>query len=155
MTTRPLAPGPPKDFCSCGCGLFGAPRKKVWRGESIGHVSRCECPRCRGGRTKAQARRRENRIAKDLGGTRAYASGVISGYDIATDLIEIEETSNVALTRGLFRWWDSKQLQKKMARLLSRNLRSVAFVASRSGKPELAVLPYESLKNLLELARRP
>lgn len=154
LTDRPIAPGPQKAECVCGCGLYGSPRVKVWRGETVGHVRACACPRCRGGRTKSQARVRENRIAKDWGLERSYGSGVISGYDLSDDLIEIEETAQVSLVRGLKRWWLSAQIQNKMARLLSRNLRSRAFVASWDGKAQLVVLPADDFKNLLEMARR-
>lgn len=155
LTNRPIVQGRPKDYCVCGCGLHGAPRQKVWRGEMVGHVSRCACPRCTGGRVKARARTRENKLAKDTGGVRAYASGVISGWDVATDLIEMEETADKALVRGLFSWWESKQIQRKMGRLLSRNLRPIAFVASRDGKHQLVAMPYESFLALLQLAQRP
>ena len=35
-----------KSDCICGCGKYGTPRKKLHRGDSIGHVTSCTCHRC-------------------------------------------------------------------------------------------------------------
>lgn len=45
--------------------------------------------------------------------------------------------------RGLRRWWTSKQMQTKVARLLARDGEAHAFVASWDGRPQLVVVPYE------------
>jgi hypothetical protein len=133
--------GPDKLDCPCGCGLFGTPVRRA-RGDGLRHVRGCPCRRCKASRVKPRARRRENRVAKDLGGTRDIMSGAITGADVTAGLWSFEETSNVALVRGLRRWWESKQIRTKMARLEARpDLH--AFVASWDGRPQLVVSPYE------------
>lgn len=132
--------------CPCGeCGLWGQPRVRVWAGETTGHVRRCTCRRCRGGRTRASARRRENRIAKDTEGIRELLSGGVSGRDVTTGSgIWIEETANKSLVAGLRRWWESKQIRAKTRRCREQSVARWVFVASWSGRPQVVIEPYES-----------
>lgn len=129
--------------CACGCALVGRPRKKVWQGETVGHVPKCACRRCSGGRQRPKSRKRENRIAKQLGGERVALSGQLSGVDVTTSVVDIEETANADLVRGLFRWWDSKQIQSKTKRLMDRRLLPRAFVCWE-GRRALVVMPFDA-----------
>lgn len=140
---------PELEPCACGCGLQGRPRKKVWK-DGTAHVPRCQCRRCKGGRQGGNARRRENRIAKQTGGERAVMSGALSGYDGRSGLWVWEETSNVALVQGLRRWWESKQIRTKTARLMALNGYARAFIATWDGKPRLVVIPYEDWAGQVE-----
>lgn len=118
--------------CPCGCGTFGS------------------CNRCNGSRVKARASRRERKMALVTSGTRHPMSGALSGVDVTLgDLLDVEETANVSLVRGLRRWWTSKAIQTKTARLMARTLRPRAFVASWDGKPRLVVMPWVDLVRLL------
>jgi len=153
-TQRPTR-GPQKMSCPCSdenCNLFGTPRKKVWRGETIGHVRGCPCRRCAGSRHKKNAGARERRIAKDVGGERSPLSGAVSGWDIGTPVIKIEETSNHALVRGLRRYVESKQFTSKVRRLSEQTTFAWAFLASWEGKPRWYLLPAESFRELHEWA---
>lgn len=115
--------------CACGCGRVGQPRKKVWTGETVGHVKGCECRRCKGGRTKSRASARERRIAKATGGERSPLSGALSGHDVVTGAgTFVEETANVSLVRGFFSWWDGKGTQAKTQRVREQNLAPWAYV---------------------------
>lgn len=151
MTAQLPLPGPTKESCGCGCGRFGSLRTKVWR-DGTRCVKFCECPRCQGGRVKARARTRENRIAKDVGGTRAFASGILTGFDVASSVVEIEETSNQTIVRGIRRWWNSKTVEAKVARLMSHRRRARALVLHWDKAPRLAVMPYTDFVELAQLA---
>jgi hypothetical protein len=101
------------------------------------------------------ARKRENKIAKAIGGQRDSRSGGLSGVDVASLVVEIEETSNQAVTRGLRRWWESKTVKNKRARLWSRTFSDAepVLVASWDGKPQLAVLEFDSFARLAAAAQ--
>jgi hypothetical protein len=137
-----MLPGPDKLDCPCGCGKFGTPRRKAW-GDGLRHVSRCPCPRCVGGRQSGKARRRENKVAKDLGGHRHALSGGLSGADVSAGYWSFEETSNEAIVRGFRRWWTSKGVRSKLARLFARRGEAHALVLSWDGRPQVVVTPYE------------
>jgi hypothetical protein len=145
-----MLPGPEYADCGCGCGLYGALRVRAWR-NGVHCVRRCSCRQCQGGRTKARARRREGKMARQINAERTWGSGVIAGYDLGGANVEIEETANVALVAGLKRWWFSKQVQTKLARLLARSLRPRFFVASWDGKPRLVVGKWEDFVQVLAL----
>jgi hypothetical protein len=142
MTDQLPLPGPVKIACPCGCLLFGTPKKKAW-GDGLHHVRACQCRRCKGGRTSSTARRRENRIARDTGGTREPMSGNLSGKDVTIGLWSIEETANEAIVRGIRRWWTSKGVRTKMARLMARHGEAHSLVCSWDGRPQIVVTPYE------------
>lgn len=149
MTALPL-PGPVKDDCPCGCGLFGALTKPHRDGTH--HVRKCVCPRCRGRNVKRSSGNRERRIAKRIGGERSALSGAMSGYDIRVALkgggyAYIEETTNAAFCRGLESWWANAGTQSKLSRLLHRKdgLRVVMT-------PGLMVIPRVDGEALLLLA---
>lgn len=136
-------PGP----CACGCGLLGRPKVKAWA-NGVRCNKGCQCRRCVGGRQTGKARRRENRIARELGLERSVLSGALNGADLV-GYLEIEETSNVAIVRGLRRWWGSQQVRAKVARLYARpGTAPKAFVASWDGRPRLVVMEYEDAARL-------
>lgn len=134
--------GPIKVDCPCGCGLFGVQRKKAW-GDGLRHVRRCECRRCRGSRQRPNARRREHVVAKALGGERDVLSGALSGADVRAHLWSFEETSNESIVRGIRRWWTSKGVRRKVARLYQRGGEAHALVLSWDGRPQLVVTTWE------------
>lgn len=149
--------------CVCGCELVGQPRVKIWVGETQGHVKACKCKRCVGGRQRSKSRRRENKIAKDLGGNREIMSGAFTGIDVRVgETVWIEETHNKALVAGIKRWWTGKGTTAKMERLTKRGNQMgvpVAFVASwgtgESGaSPQVAVLDYQSFVRLVDMAKQ-
>lgn len=154
MRQLPL-PGPTKANCQCGyevCGgQFGTLRHKLMR-DGKRHINRCPCPRCMTPRHKARARRRESKVAKDAGGRRNPGSGAFGGSDSIEAICEIEETTAKAHVAGLRRWWESKGVQRKVARILGQMQRPPAFVASWDSKPRLVVLPYEGFRQLCALA---
>lgn len=135
-----LKPDPAE--CSCGCGLIGQPRVKVWK-DGTSHVRLCKCRRCTGGRQSAKARRRENKVAKATGGTREPMSGNLSGIDGRSGLWVWEETAQVDIVRGLRAWWSGKGVQSKVARLMNRHGVARAFIASWDGRPQLVVVPFD------------
>jgi hypothetical protein len=124
------------------CGLHGTPRVKAW-GDGLKHVRGCKCRRCSGGRQRGKARVRENRVAKDTGGTREPLSGGLSGIDGKAGLWVWEETSQESLVRGLRRWWQSKGVSDKRSRLMNRSGYARAFIASWDGRPQVVVVPYD------------
>lgn len=140
------------EACVCGCGLVGQLRKKQWQDGLGPHVVRCGCRRCKGGRTTQNARRREHKVAKAVGGTRNIASGAFGGVDTLGGVLDCEETANESVIRGLRRWWYSKSTQAKVATLMSRRLRPRAFVASWAGRPQLVVIPFSDLSDLCDWA---
>lgn len=143
--TNLLKPDPAP--CECGCGLVGRPKVKAWA-NGVRCNKGCQCRRCKGRQVKRNATRREQRIARQLGLERSPLSGALNGIDLG-GYLEIEETANVALVRGLFSWWGSKQVRGKVARLYARpGLVPKAFVASRDGRPCLAVLEWDDLVRL-------
>lgn len=141
--------------CPCGhpnCPGYGSPRAKAWRnGET--HIKRCPCSRCAGGRFKAKARIREHKVAKDIGGTRAFASGILTGFDVASSVVEIEETSQESIVRGLRRWWNSQGVQKKLSRLMAHHTRARAFLLHWDKEPQLVVMPYTDFVELAQMAQ--
>jgi len=149
---RPLIAGPQKGYCQCGCGVYGTLKKRPQR-DGLRHVARlCKCKRCEGSRHKKNSGARERRIAKDVGGERSPLSGAISGWDIGTPVIKIEETSNHALVRGLRRYVESKQFTSKVRRLSEQTTFAWAFLASWEGKPRWYLLSAESFRELHEWA---
>lgn len=137
-------------LCPCGdekCGRTGVPQMRR-RGDGLYHVRLCPCRRCVASRVRKRAGTRERLIARTIGGTREPLSGALSGADVVHARIRIEETANVALTRGLRRWWESKQTETKVLRLFGGDLPG-AFVASWDGSPRVVVMPYEGFVRLL------
>jgi hypothetical protein len=69
-------PGPIKDRCACGCGVFGTLRKRP-----EGHVRGCDCPRCRGKRNRAKgdAKARKARKALNIPGANSRHEEAWSG----------------------------------------------------------------------------
>lgn len=141
--------------CPCGCGLHGTARPRAWSDGLDPHVRSCACKRCSGGRQRGIARRREDKVAKAVGGTRDSRSGGLSGVDVRSLVVEIEETANKSLVAGVRRWWESKQIIAKRERLWSRTHSDAepVFVASWDGKPQLAVLEFDSFARLARQAQ--
>lgn len=135
--------------CPCGCELVGRPRVKAWK-DGLHHVRLCKCRRCVGGRQGPKARRRENKIAKATGGERSPMSGNLSGYDGRSGLWVWEETSNVTIVRGFKRWFLSKQVQAKVARLMGQRGVARAFILTWDGKPRAVVTPFEDWAGQVE-----
>lgn len=144
---------PDPEPCICGCGVVAQLRSKTWGGETGPHVKRCTCRKCKGGRQRGTARKREQRIAKRLGGYAEPDSGQKSGVDIRIDdVVWIEETSNVSLLAGLKRWWLSKGTETKLQRIRRRAKIMgvpVAFVGSWEGKPQVVVMSFDDFENLV------
>jgi hypothetical protein len=65
-----------------------------------------------------------------------------------------EETANVAITSGLFRWWDGKGTQSKVARLMALSGVRRSFIASRPAKegPTLVVMVLDDWADLVRTA---
>lgn len=142
-----MLPGPVKVDCPCGCGAFGTPRKKAW-GDGLRHVRGCPAPgavcrRCVGSRQRAKAYRRERQLAMDLDAQREPMSGQLSGADVIGHLWSFEETASEAVVRGFRRWWTSKTVRTKTARLFGRHGEARALVLSWDGRPQVVIAPYE------------
>lgn len=138
------------EVCPCGdvrCGRSGYAQMRR-RGDGQFHVRRCPCKRCVASRVRKRAGTRERKIAAQIGGTREVLSGAMSGADVVHARVRLEETANVALTRGLRRWWESKQTEAKVLRLFGGELPG-AFVASWDGAARVVVMPYEGFVRLL------
>jgi hypothetical protein len=132
----------PKIECPCLCGTFGMPRKRAW-GDGLRHVRGCPCRRCVGSRHSGKAGKRERRIAADLGGSREPLSGGLSGADVRAHMWSFEETSNETVVRGFRRWWTSKTVRTKTARLFARHGEAHGLILSWDGRPQVVVTPYE------------
>lgn len=145
----PQPPRPMKVDCPCGCGAFGSLRQKQMK-DGLRHVSRCPCKRCMAPRFKQRARKRENALAKATGGERSYASGVLSGADVV-GVVDCEETANQDVVRGIRRWWNSRGVQRKVARLYTRQLRPHALVLS-DPQPWLVVMTFADFEWLCQEA---
>lgn len=150
-------PGPIKQECPCGCGTYGTPRKKQWQDGLGGHVKGCPCKRCVGGRQRGRSRVRENKVARLTGGTREPLSGALSGVDGRSGLTVWEETANVAINRGLFKWWDGKGTQEKVHRMMLLSGVRRAFIASRPATegPSLVVMLLEDWADLVQAGESP
>lgn len=136
-----MLPGPEKQDCGCGCGLFGTLRVKTWRnGQRC--VRLCQCRRCVGGRQRPKATRRESKIAKDTGGSREPLSGALSGVDGRSALWVWEETANVSIVRGFKRWIEGKGTTTKISRMMAKTGVRRAFIVGWDGKPQWAIVPY-------------
>ncbi len=144
---------PDPEPCPCGCGVVGAARVKPWR-DGLHHAKRCTCHRCMAPLYRKRAAQRERRIAKDLGGERSPLSGAINGADVvAAGLIEIEETANEAIVRGIRRWWESKGVCAKTARLFARyGDVPRALVLVWDSRKRLVVMRYEDFRSLVHMA---
>lgn len=140
--TEPFSNLKAKLDCPCNCGTFGMPRKRAW-GDGLRHVRGCPCRRCAGSRHKGKASVRERRIAADLGGAREILSGALSGADVKAHMWSFEETSNEAVVRGFRRWWTSKTVRSKVARLFARHGEAHGLILSWDGRPQVVVTPYE------------
>lgn len=141
MTGQLLLPGPERHECPCGCGQYGVLRRKAWA-DGLRHVKLCPCRRCESSRFSRRAKRRETRIARDLGGAREPFSGALSGADVRAGLWSFEETSNEAVVRGFRRWWTTKTVTKKLARLFARHGEAHGLVLSWDGKPRVVIVEY-------------
>lgn len=141
--------------CGCGCGRYGVPRKPH-RSNGRVCVRGCKCRQCEGGRAKGRATKREHTTAAATGGRRNIGSGAFGGSDVAGGLCEVEETANVALVRGIKRWWTSEQMQRKTAGLFATGAKPRAFVASwrndprKAAEPQLVVMTFSDWKWLQE-----
>jgi hypothetical protein len=134
---------PDPTVCVCGCGLVGQPKARAYRDGLGPHVRRCTCRRCSAPRHKANASRRERRIAKDTGGERSVLSGALSGYDGRAGLHVWEETSERAIVQTFQRWIMSKHVQSKLERLFNLSGYYRHFILSWGGKPRWVLTPYE------------
>lgn len=154
--------------CPCGCGIEGRPRARAWKDGLAAHSRGCRCRRCEGGRHKKRASSRERKVGKAVGGARNIGSGAFGGVDTVGGVVDVEETANVALVKGLRKWWENKGTQDKVLVLYSPRQRSVprAFVASwdpldadkedlssRRIRPQLAVMTFEDFAQLCAMAQ--
>lgn len=139
--------------CGCGCGLHGTYRQRAWR-NGVTCVRQCKCRRCEAPKYRRRAAARERRIAKDLGGERSPLSGAVNGADVITaGVIEIEETANESVVRGIRRWWESKTVAAKTARLFARHGDVPrALVLVWDGRKRLVVTRYEDFRSLVLMA---
>lgn len=145
-----------KPYVTCGCDhpdcpREGPPRRKAWSNGQL-CVRRCPCRRCVGSRQRAKARRREHKVAKAVGGQREVLSGALSGTDVAHGVCDVEETANQAITRGIKRWWTSKGVTTKVARLMERRIRPRALVLAWDRRHRVVVMPYEDFVELCQMA---
>jgi len=64
VVSKPFTGSIPKDQgeCGCGCGLFGALRRRP-----EGHVRLCQCPRCQGKRSRQKGDSKARKARKALG----------------------------------------------------------------------------------------
>lgn len=144
-------PKPDLEPCVCGCEKIGRPRRRAWNDGLGPHVKACGCRRCEGGRHKGRAGIRERRIAKDTGGQRSELSGALSGYDGRAGLDVWEETTNKAITRGFFRWFNGKGVQAKVERLYGLGgVRRHLILEDSESKQRMVVTPYEDWCQLVE-----
>lgn len=134
---------PELEPCACGCGLVGRPRKKQWNDGLGPHTRGCVCRRCVGGRQRGRSRAQEHRTARDTGGTREPLSGQLSGVDGRAGLHVWEETTNLAVCRGIRRWWGTKTVRSKVARLFSRPGGEYRWLILKDEKPFLVVGLYD------------
>lgn len=142
MSAQLPLPGPQRDECPCKCGAYGVLRRRAWS-DGLHHTRNCECKRyCEASRFPRRAKRREQGIAKDLGGTREPFSGALSGADVTAPGWSFEETSNEAVIRGFRRWWTSKTVTRKVARLFARHGEAHALILSWGGKPRVVICEY-------------
>lgn len=65
MSEALLLPGPEKDSCQCGCGLFGTLKRPNRAG--VRCVRGCRCKSCLGRRTRRTGQERQRRAQKALG----------------------------------------------------------------------------------------
>lgn len=136
--------------CACGCGAVGRPRVKAWR-DGLHHARSCVCRRCKAPTYRRAAAQRERAIAKATGGERNALSGALSGVDVSGPLVDIEETTNQAVVRGIRRWWSSKTVQSKVARLFAHAQVSgvpACLILSWDHRRRLAVMTYEDFAGL-------
>lgn len=70
-------------------------------------------------------------------------SGGLSGVDGRAGMWVWEETSNQAVCRGLRRWWNTKTVREKVARLYGRPGGEYRAVILTDEKPWLVVMLYE------------
>ncbi len=92
-------------------------------------------------------------MAKDLGGQRSAFSGAINGADVVAPFIEIEETANEAVVRGIRRWWTSKTVVDKTARLFARPGHVArVLVLTWDGRKRVVVMRYDDLRLLVRMA---
>ncbi len=139
--------------CSCGCGVIGQPRARAWHDGLAAHARTCRCRRCEAPRYRQRAAKRERRMAKDLGGQRSPLSGAINGADVVAPFIEIEETANETVVRGIRRWWTSKTVVDKTDRLFARpGDVARALVLTWDGRKRVVVMRYDDLQLLVRMA---
>lgn len=106
--------------CECGCGAFGTARASAWASDGKVHTRNCVCSVCSAAKHRPQATRREKKLAKAIGGNRDNRSGGLSGFDVRNLVVEVEETTDQAIVGTIRRWWDSKRVKAKRARLWAR-----------------------------------
>lgn len=129
--------------CPCGCELVGYQRVRAWSSDGLRHVKKCVCRRCTGGKQRGKATKRESRIAKDTGGVREPLSGGLSGVDGRAGLWVWEETAQESIVRGFRRWWTSKGVTSKVARMFGRpGGEARAFILSWDGRPQVVISTY-------------
>lgn len=146
--------GTVKIDCECGCGSYGSPRPRSRDGSQ--HTKRCECKRCIAGQYKGLAQKRERKIAKAIGGKANVGSGSLGGVDTIEGVCDVEETSQVAITRGFQRWWLGAMVTHKTMALMRRRLRPRALVLSWGDKvvsPQVVIMPYNDWVELCQQAQ--
>ena len=144
-------PAPLRMNCPCGCGTFGALRRKIMR-DGLRHVSRCPCQRCLAPRYKNRARGREHRIAAAVGGRRNLASGAYGGNDTVGGICTVEETANQHVCRGIRPSSGTKTVTRKLAGLYSDSSKPRALVLTDE-KPWLVVQTYADFEWLCQIKR--
>lgn len=142
---------PDLEPCSCGCLAVGRPRARAWKDGLPPHARNCECRRCKAPNYRRAAAKRERQIAKDTGGERQALSGALCGADVCGPFVDIEETANADITRGIRRWWESKGTATKVARLMARsNGVPKCLVLSWDRRRRVVVMTYDSFRNLCQ-----
>lgn len=116
----------------CGCGAppggevsycpgVGAPRARAYPNGEL-HIKRCNCDaHCSAAAQVRNARQREGRIARSVGGVRSPGSRGPS--DILGAVVDIEETTETDIVAPFVKWWLSARVQQKVAALMRRNVK--------------------------------
>lgn len=123
--------------CACGC-CEGRPQTKARRDGM--HIRGCVCRACKGGAHPKAERTRVARFARRSGLTQASGSGRRLGWDLS-GVLALEETSAQALVGSLRKWWETKGVQDKVARVRDQRMLPWGFAASWDGKVQIVVLP--------------
>lgn len=144
MTEQLALPGPMKDNCACGCGLFGRPIAN-----KANHVRECRCKPCLAGKNSRRGKANHRKIARDLGiAPKGFATSSEEAWTLPWARLEVKTGSQAKPSLTMYR---NNRDQSEVSRPFGdgRPFASVTWTGL-PGDPALITFTLDDHKRLME-----